>query len=539
MDPNWYSVSAGGQKNDLAACIANHEKPHFRLLPQFVIMGGMCYHLLNPARYQQTDFDIFIVWPITLTEKELWAHVKEQLQQIKPVHMIIEKSIINFSDDANRDYSIVLRQYKTMEELFSEVDLLCTQVAYLPDDTFYYTPDFEFAFTHSMQIIDPTRRKINYEKRIAKYFNDKKMGIILPIDRNLVPSEFAGLSIRNDLMTCIKDTCVSKYDGPSSASKIRGALRRYARRQIMVFKFLDIQSYFAHEDSDPAASFNFHSKEFFDVCETAGSGYGRLGTRYYISLAIDYWDRHRYYSYFIRDEMHQEEKHLSMPLMRWLGIKIIVSPSPEPHSDCNHEVTIDGIINAHRQKCPCLYELLQKAARVDKKDIAEVAINYGIDINAALPFIIEQKTWCQILHRGVIFHYCLRRQNINVIERWFQSHMYDYAAVVDDAELILEINDVEINRIIIKYYLDDGMFKYKPFDIFLGRMNLSKGTMHDLLTDKYFVYKFAYAAMEITKKYITMPAPKECEKCHATGLLRVKKGTGQFLCTDCISIHLH
>lgn len=194
----------------------------FKLLPGFFIAGGACYSMFDSKKYPLKDFDIFYATPniLEMEETQLFNIVYEQMleigKHINCSNFVVTKGLITIFSQPK--IQIILNRARTQEEIINLFDLAASQVLY-DGKTIKATKAFMFTALTGMQPLDSMRRSRTYGVRIAKYYNEKKIGIIIPIEAKVIKFNDP-LHILNDVgdkkMICgeifIEGTDTSNYD---------------------------------------------------------------------------------------------------------------------------------------------------------------------------------------------------------------------------------------------------------------------------------------------------------------------------------------
>lgn len=175
----YYAVP--GTSLNLNNVVVNTTLP-FTLTEGFFLAGGACLSMLNKERFPVKDFDIFFSRDLCQSEPDYDKLLKQQIGEIvktMPYAGIVQtEGLVTILSEPK--VQIITNKSLTMADVVSAFDLAASQICYA-NETLFYTKAFAFTILTGMQPITPARRSRTYGIRIAKYFNDKKFGIIVPV----------------------------------------------------------------------------------------------------------------------------------------------------------------------------------------------------------------------------------------------------------------------------------------------------------------------------------------------------------------------
>nr|QQV29317.1 hypothetical protein K-LCC10_0062 [Kaumoebavirus] len=139
----------------------------------------------------------------------------------KTIYAIRNQNCVTIQDDYHRKVQIILRNYKSVDEILNGFDLGSSAVGLRDDGQVVVSGTGKFAYEYGANIVDTNRRSTTYELRLAKYY-DRDFDIIAPyFTENVKVGEsitiYGKLGIYISKVERLKYSAVIDYAGPSSS----------------------------------------------------------------------------------------------------------------------------------------------------------------------------------------------------------------------------------------------------------------------------------------------------------------------------------
>ena len=157
-------------------------------VPNIVLCGGSVFRMFcGDGSMGNSDLDYYVVGMDAGCERSLWAKVDEVLAVFRESSSDPSDTAVRFSKNVitvsqaspgRPKQQLILRVYPTMASVIQAFDVDPCCMAY-DGQTTYLTHSAARALVTKRMILDPSRRSLTYEARLAKYMN-RGVDMILP-----------------------------------------------------------------------------------------------------------------------------------------------------------------------------------------------------------------------------------------------------------------------------------------------------------------------------------------------------------------------
>lgn len=146
-----------------------------------VAAGGFVYSACEPERRTAHDIDIFFYGTTPDIATRILEKAIAGIAQRSSVIIIRTRNAVTIKTRGEgRTIQFILRIYERPEHVIAGFDLQCCSALYSLERGVQFTAAGAFANRYGLNLLDPTRRSLNYEHRIAKYL-ERRCGVVVPL----------------------------------------------------------------------------------------------------------------------------------------------------------------------------------------------------------------------------------------------------------------------------------------------------------------------------------------------------------------------
>jgi hypothetical protein len=137
--------------------------------PNIVLAGGSVARVCAmQGRGSRSDVDLFF-WG--LSENEATARLEAIVEMFgnRITHIHRSANAVTIVDDRFKSYQFIQRLYESPDQIIGGFDVQLCMVLYSPATGLRFTLAGAFAMRHRLNVMDPSRRSLNYEERLYKF----------------------------------------------------------------------------------------------------------------------------------------------------------------------------------------------------------------------------------------------------------------------------------------------------------------------------------------------------------------------------------